>query len=77
MTRDEGSKEENDGLHSPVDPGGVRRPCRQTADPAGYREFASADDVVKGRCWTVPVLANGRIYVRGHDGHVACVDVTR
>jgi len=47
------------------------------ADPREYREFSRADDVVRGRCWTVPVLANGCVYVRSHDGHVACVDVTR
>ncbi len=28
-------------------------------------------------CWTAPVLANGKIYVRDTNGNVACIDVSR
>jgi len=31
--------------------------------------------VLGGKCWTVPVLANGRIYCRNSDGDLVCVDV--
>lgn len=31
--------------------------------------------VVDGKCWTAPVLSDGRIYVRAADGQIACVDV--
>ncbi len=44
------------------------------ASPAGYKELASAQ-VLKGKCWTVPVLANGRVYARNAAGDLVCVDV--
>ncbi|HEX4128708.1 MAG TPA: PQQ-binding-like beta-propeller repeat protein [Pirellulales bacterium] len=44
------------------------------ADPAEYRELAWAR-VLEGRCWTVPVLAHGRIYCRNATGDLVCVDV--
>lgn len=31
--------------------------------------------VLGGKCWTVPVLANGRVYCRNADGKIACVDI--
>ncbi len=31
--------------------------------------------ILDGRCWAMPVLANGRIYVRNAVGDVVCVDV--
>jgi outer membrane protein assembly factor BamB len=31
--------------------------------------------VLGGRCWTVPVLANGRIYCRNAKGDLVCLDV--
>ncbi|MGV3533706.1 MAG: alcohol dehydrogenase, partial [Chthoniobacteraceae bacterium] len=40
------------------------------ADPAGYKELARAD-VLDGKCWTTPVLANGRIYARSTKEAVA------
>lgn len=46
------------------------------ATPKGYQEIAGAK-VVDGRCWTMPILANGRIYARNSDGHLACVDVRK
>ena len=42
--------------------------------PDSYKELASAK-VLSGLCWTVPVLANGRIYCRNHDGELLCLDV--
>jgi outer membrane protein assembly factor BamB len=41
----------------------------------GYKELAAAQ-VIRGRCWNAPVLANGRIYCRTSDGNVVCVDVS-
>ena len=41
--------------------------------PAAYKELARAK-VVEGKCWTSPVLANGRIYVRSTKEAV-CLDV--
>ncbi len=44
------------------------------ATPDGYRETASTQ-LMDEKCWTVPVLSNGRIYVRDAAGNMACVDV--
>jgi hypothetical protein len=33
--------------------------------------------VLEGRCWTAPVLANGRIYVRNAAGDAVCLDVRK
>lgn len=45
------------------------------ADPSTYREKARAD-VLEGKCWSTPALANGRLYVRSTvEG--ACLDLTR
>jgi outer membrane protein assembly factor BamB len=44
------------------------------ASPEGYKELASAE-ILKGKCWTVPVLSNGKIYARNAAGHLVCVDV--
>jgi outer membrane protein assembly factor BamB len=41
--------------------------------PAAYKELARAK-VVEGKCWTTPVLANGRVYVRS-TREAACLDV--
>ncbi len=45
------------------------------ASPDGYKELSSKQ-ILRGKCWTVPVLANGRIYARNADGHLVCVDVS-
>jgi outer membrane protein assembly factor BamB len=45
------------------------------AVPTGYKELASAQ-ILEGKCWTVPVLANGRIYARNAMGDLVCVDVS-
>ncbi|HPC95359.1 MAG TPA: PQQ-binding-like beta-propeller repeat protein [Sedimentisphaerales bacterium] len=44
------------------------------ATPDGYKELASAE-ILDGKCWTVPVLANGRIYARNAAGDLVCVNV--
>ena len=44
------------------------------ASPGGFKELASAR-ILTDKCWTVPVLANGRIYARNADGRLVCVDV--
>jgi outer membrane protein assembly factor BamB len=44
------------------------------ASPGGFNELASAQ-ILTGKCWTVPVLANGRIYARNAAGDLVCVDV--
>ncbi|MHC5076500.1 MAG: outer membrane protein assembly factor BamB family protein, partial [Planctomycetota bacterium] len=45
------------------------------ATPDGYKVISEAK-VLSGKCWSVPVLANGRIYVRNSDGDVLCLDVS-
>jgi outer membrane protein assembly factor BamB len=45
------------------------------ASPAGFKPSARAQ-VLGGKCWTAPVLANGRIYCRNSRGDVVAVDVT-
>ncbi len=42
--------------------------------PEGFKELASAQ-ILTGKCWTVPTLANGGIYARNADGRLVCVDV--
>ena len=44
------------------------------ASPAGYKELARAN-VMRGTCWTHPVLADGFIYCRSQEGELVCVDV--
>ena len=45
------------------------------ASPPGYTELGAAQ-ILEGKCWTVPVLANGRIYARNADGDLVCIDVS-
>jgi outer membrane protein assembly factor BamB len=45
------------------------------ASPEGYKELTSAQ-ILSGKCWTVPVLANGRIYARNTAGRLVCLDVS-
>ena len=40
----------------------------------GFEPVAKAK-VIGGKCWTVPVLANGLIYCRNAEGDLVCVDV--
>jgi outer membrane protein assembly factor BamB len=45
------------------------------ADPSGFKALARANILPRGRCWTVPTLANGRIYARNAKGDMVCVEV--
>ncbi len=42
--------------------------------PAGFKPTSRAQ-VSGGKFWTVPVLANGRLYVRNAEGLVTCLDL--
>ncbi|MGB0578838.1 MAG: PQQ-binding-like beta-propeller repeat protein [Limisphaerales bacterium] len=44
------------------------------ASPKRYRELSRAK-VLKGKCWTTPILSNGRIYVRSTK-EAACLDIS-
>ncbi len=44
------------------------------ASPSGFKP-ASSMQVLSGRCWTVPVIAHGRIYCRNATGDVVCLEV--
>ena len=44
------------------------------ADPAGYKELSRRPAVEGGICWTMPVLANGIVYVRNHAGELVALD---
>lgn len=46
------------------------------ATPAGYKPVAKAQ-VLGGKCWTAPVLSDGRIYCRNWQGQIVCVDVRK
>ncbi|MBD3183311.1 PQQ-binding-like beta-propeller repeat protein [Candidatus Poribacteria bacterium] len=41
-----------------------------------FKELARTK-VLYGTCWTVPVISNGKIYCRNHEGQMICVDVSR
>ncbi|HUR46525.1 MAG TPA: PQQ-binding-like beta-propeller repeat protein [Candidatus Saccharimonadales bacterium] len=45
------------------------------ATPTGFKPTARAQ-VLGGKCWTVPVLANAKLYCRNAAGDLACVDVS-
>jgi outer membrane protein assembly factor BamB len=45
------------------------------ATPAAYREKASFR-VSRNKCWTMPALADGRLYVRDEE-HILCLDVRK
>lgn len=42
------------------------------ASPEGYRERGRGR-ILTGKCWSVPVLANGKIYARNARGRLVCV----
>ena len=46
------------------------------ASPAKFDPISRAQ-VLGGKCWTVPVLANGLIYCRNAAGDLVCVDMSR
>jgi outer membrane protein assembly factor BamB len=45
------------------------------ADPQKFDVLARAQILPQTKCWTSPVLANGRIYARNAAGDFVCVDV--
>jgi outer membrane protein assembly factor BamB len=45
------------------------------ASPESFKELSSVQ-ILTGKCWTAPVLANGKIYARNADGQLVCVDVS-
>jgi len=47
------------------------------ASPAGYKEVASAKDVIGATCWTSPVFCRGFIYCRNNTGDLVAVDVSK
>jgi outer membrane protein assembly factor BamB len=46
------------------------------ATPDGFKPVARAK-VLDGKCWTTPVLANGRLYCRNWQGQVVCLDLRK
>ena len=44
------------------------------ASPDAFKPISRAQ-VLGGRCWTAPALANGRIYCRNSKGDLVCLDV--
>jgi outer membrane protein assembly factor BamB len=48
--------------------------CIAEASPAGYRELGKGR-ILTRKCWTVPVLANGKIYARNAMGNLVCVEL--
>ncbi len=44
--------------------------------PESLQPLARAQ-VLRGKCWTVPVLSNGRIYCRSAEGELVCLDVRK
>lgn len=46
------------------------------ADPKEYKPTARAK-ILSGKCWTVPVLSNGRLYARNDEGTVVCIDLRK
>lgn len=48
--------------------------CIVEASPAGYQELGRGQ-ILTGKCWSVPVLANGKIYARNAAARVVCVEL--
>lgn len=44
------------------------------ASPAGYRETGRGQ-ILTGKCWSVPVLAHGKIYARNATGQLVCIEL--
>ena len=45
------------------------------ATPQGFQQLFR-ENVMKGTCWTAPVVAGGRVYCRNDKGELVCVDLT-
>jgi outer membrane protein assembly factor BamB len=43
--------------------------------PKGFVPISSAK-ILSGKCWTMPVLANGKIYSKSAKGHLVCIDIS-
>ena len=43
------------------------------ADPAAFKQLQKAK-ILEGKCWTVPTLADGRIFARNAAGFLVCVN---
>lgn len=50
--------------------------CVAPASPGGFRPELEAQ-VLTGRCWTSPALADGRLYFRNAQGEAVCVDARK
>jgi outer membrane protein assembly factor BamB len=46
-----------------------------TASSKGFEEVSRLQAAVTGKCWTPPIVAHGRIFLRSAPGDVACVEV--
>lgn len=44
------------------------------ANPTKF-ELLARFQVIGGKCWTTPVLAQGRLYVRNPKGELVCLDL--
>jgi outer membrane protein assembly factor BamB len=44
------------------------------ANPDGFKQLAESQ-ILEGRCWTVPVLLDGRVYARNAAGKLVCVEL--
>ena len=45
------------------------------ASSTAYNELHRHATGLSGNCYTVPVLANGRLYCRNHPGDLVCLDL--
>jgi len=46
------------------------------ADPKKFDVISRAQILPRSKCWTTPILANGKIYARNAKGDMVCVDVS-
>jgi len=46
------------------------------ADPEKFVSISRSQILPKSKCWTTPILANGKIYARNANGDMVCVDVS-
>ena len=44
--------------------------------PKGFKPIVR-EQVIGGRCWTSPVLANGYLYLRNARGDLVCLDLRK
>ena len=45
------------------------------ADPSGFKP-GRGFSILSGKCWTVPVLSDARLFARNAEGRVVCVDLS-